>query len=414
MTKWFLPALLASAALVGMNGLTGTAVAGDFVVQAGHVVTGDGKSYPDGASVLVQSGRIAEIEAGAVNPWGAEVRSYPDAWLTPGFVEAESQGGLDRGNEQAPNTPFVSVLDGLDPLSEYFVDLLRDGVTTVFVVPGDATLIGGRGLVLKPVGRTAEEMVVKSDAGLKIALAPRRGTSRMAQFAELRRALDDARSSQGDRVVSNPDDARPDPRRAALWDLLDGKLPAVLACSEPVDVQNAAKLMDEYGLRGFLTLQGPCRPALDLIAEKRLKVLAPADLEPLERDPESGDEVRRELSRDISDAGVELVVQGNEGAAYGQRSIWYQAATVVAQGLSRDAAFRAVTIAPARLLGVDERVGSLAPGKDANLVLWTGDPLDTATWVSEVYIEGERVYERSKDRRLERLLKGIPSGRDDE
>jgi imidazolonepropionase-like amidohydrolase len=93
------------------------------------------------------------------------------------------------------------------------------------------------------------------------------------------------------------------------------------------------------------------------------------------------------------------------------RSLWYQAAVAVSQGLTRGEAFRAVSLEPAKVLGVDGRVGSLTKGKDANLVLWSGDPMDPASHVDLVWIEGEQVYDRMKDRKLVRLLEGAESSR---
>ena len=409
--------LLAALALGGATAaltVTPAGAADDaFVLQVGRIVPIEGDPF-DKASVYVAGGQVREIREGHVNPWDAAVIDRRDEWLLPGMVEAHSQGGLDRGNEQAPNTPFVSVLDGLDPLSSYYEDLLRDGVTTVFVVPGDATLIGGQGLVLKPVGRTAEEMIVRRDAGLKIALSPRSGTSRMAQFAELVAALDGARDGEASRVAGNPDAAPRSPRAEAFEALLAKRLPAVMSCNEAVDVRNALRLMDDYGLEGFLTLGAGARRAFPTIRERGVACVLPADLEPVVRNPETGREERRLLARECRDAGVPVVVQASESSPYGMRSLWYQAAVAVSQGLTRDEALRAVTLNPATVLGVDDRVGSVAAGKDANLVTWSGDPLDPMNHVVDVWVEGELVYERRADRRLQRLLEGASIGRKDE
>ncbi len=401
--------LVSAAVALAALGAGARAAGNDFVVQAGKVVGAGGKVMDGGASVLVSGGKIVEVREGIVNPWNAEVRARKEAWIVPGFVEAHSQGGLDRGNEQTPNTPFVSVLDGLDPLSDYFEDLLREGVTTVFVVPGDETLVGGQGLVLKPIGRTAEEMIVKRDAGMKIAIAPRRGASRMAQMADLRKTFDDAKRSDGDRAIDDPDKPADDPRQAALQRLLRGDVRAVFACDEPVDVENAARLMEDRGIKGFVTLSANCRRALPFLRSKGLGAVLPTELEPLERDPETLETRRVRLARECRDAGVPVVLQADEDAPYGRRSLWYQAAVAVSQGLTREEAFQAVTENPAKLLGVADRVGSLAAGKDANFAIWTGDPLDPSSWVDVTYVEGQVVYERSKDKKLARLLAGIRS-----
>jgi hypothetical protein len=195
------------------------------------------------------------------------------------------------------------VLDGIDPLNSYYADLLRDGVTTVFVVPGDATMLGGQGMVIKPFGRTAEEMIVRRDAGLKIAFSPRSGTSRMAQLAELRRALTSARGAESQEVASDPDDPTRSARQAAMSALLEGRLPAVMTCNAPVDVVNAFTIMDEFGLKGFVRLGTGGRKALPMLAERGIGVLLPDDIEPLERDAETGREERRFLAAECKAAG---------------------------------------------------------------------------------------------------------------
>jgi hypothetical protein len=254
-------------------------------------------------------------------------------------------------------------------------------------------------------------MIVRREAGLKIALAPRRGTSRMAQVAELRRTLTSARGQEAREVVDDPDDPMRSPRQQALSALLDGRLPAVLACELPVDVVNAFAVMDEFGISGFVRLGENARRALPMLAERGVPCLLPDDIEPVERDAETGREERRFLAREAKDAGVAVVIQANEASPYGMRSLWYQAAIAVSQGLTRAEALRAVSLEPARVLGVGERVGSITKGKDANLVLWSGDPMDPMSHVDRVWVEGSEVYDRAKDRRLKRLLDGVESSR---
>jgi imidazolonepropionase-like amidohydrolase len=229
----------------------------------------------------------------------------------------------------------------------------------------------------------------------------------MAQMADLRRTLTDARRADGDRAVEDPDKPADDPRQAAIARLVRGEVRAVFACDEPVDVENALKLMDERGIKGFVTVQAACHRVFALLAGKGVGAVLPNDIEPLERDPETLQSKRLRLARECRDAGLPVVLQADEDAPYGRRSLWFQAATAVSQGLTRDEAFRAITENPAKLLAVDDRVGAVAAGRDANFALWTGDPLDPASWVDEVYVEGRVVYERAKDKKLARLIAGV-------
>jgi len=113
----------------------------------------------------------------------------------------------------------------------------------------------------------------------------------------------------------------------------------------------------------------------------------------------------RVLPQIFMQAHVRLAFQ-TEPSAYGSRYLWFQAATAVKYGMPRAEALRAITLNPAQIIGLGDRVGSIEKGKDANLLLLTGDPLDVRTWVDTVLIEGEVVYERSKDERLQKLLTG--------
>ncbi|RPH49243.1 MAG: amidohydrolase, partial [Planctomycetota bacterium] len=113
--------------------------------------------------------------------------------------------------------------------------------------------------------------------------------------------------------------------------------------------------------------------------------------------------VRRFGAGALAKAGVKLAFQ-TDSLPYGTSYLWYQAAVAVKNGLSRAEALRAATLAPAEILGLGTRLGSIEKGKDANLVLLTGDPLDAQSWVDTVLIEGKVVYERSKDEKLKRVL----------
>lgn len=102
-------------------------------------------------------------------------------------------------------------------------------------------------------------------------------------------------------------------------------------------------------------------------------------------------------------AGVRFAFQ-TDVSQYGTRYLWYQAATAVKHGMKRIEALKSITVYPAQFIGIDDRFGTIAPGKEANLVFLTGDPLDAKTWVDQVMLAGEIVYEKAKDKRLKKLL----------
>ncbi len=393
-----------------------------LAVKAKHVLPVSGPPVEDGV-VLVRAGKIEAVGKVAVPPL-ARVIDAGDGWVCPGFVEAHSQVGLDRGNEMQPVVPFVSTLDSLDPSSPAMEDQLREGVTTLLVIPGNETQLGGQGILVKPKGRTVEEMLVRRAAGLKVSLDPVRGTTRAGQLAAIRKAMKEAldarqaaerRRAEGATTPGDAPEAE-DARRQALLDLLDGRLPAVVYAPLAMDVRNAFSLVDERKIRAKFVLGADAWRAADLLrarqdaagADSVLFALDPV-LEVLDRDEDTDEETVREVAGILHRAGVRFALTSDE-SPWPSRYLWYQAATAVRQGVPREDALKAVTLYPARFLGAEDRVGSLEKGKDANLLLLTGDPLSASTWVDRVVLEGEVVYDRKDDRKLKRLVEGEKGG----
>jgi len=389
-----------------------------LAIRARRILPVSGPPIEDGV-VLVRGGKIEAVGKVEVPPL-ARVIDAGEGWVCPGFVEAHSQVGLDRGNEQQPVVPFVSTLDSLDPSAPAMEDQLREGVTTLLIIPGNETQIGGQGILVKPKGRTVEEMLVRRAAGLKISLDPVRNTTRAGQIAAVRKAMkeaEDAREAADRRRAEGAAGAGdvPDPedgRRQALLDLLDGRLPAVIYAPLAMDVRNAFALADERKVRARFVLGPDAWRAADLLrarqdaagADAVLYALDPV-LETVDRDDDTDEETVREVAGILRTAGVRFALTSDEGA-WPSRYLWYQAATAVRQGVPRDEALASITLRPARFLGVADRVGSIEKGKDANLLLLTGDPLAAGTWVDRVILEGEVAYDRKDDRKLKRLVEG--------
>ena len=165
---------------------------GKLVIEAGTVVTLTGETIEKGKIVIVD-GRIPAIGADVDAPWDAEHLDASDRVAYPGFVEAITSGGMDRPNENVDVAPFLDVRDSIDPVNAYFEDALRSGVTTLNIQQGPLCVVGARGHVVKPVGRTVEEMSIKPRAGVVLSAAPKRGKSRATQAQALRGAFGDLR-----------------------------------------------------------------------------------------------------------------------------------------------------------------------------------------------------------------------------
>lgn len=351
----------------------------------------------DSATIIIRGGRIEAVGKDLEIPWDAKVLDGTRKVVIPGLVEAHSARGTDRPNERIASVPFVSTFDAINPVDPYFEDALRQGIATIAVMPGNDTMIGGQGCVVRPTGVTAESMMIAKNVAMKISLKPRAGVSRMAHVAALRKELRDAAEAGKDKK------GEPDPRREPMSRLLKGLLPAFVYCPTASDVHRALELADSFGFKPKLVLGRDGWKAAAEIAKKGVEVILDPELEYWETDEERHDEVRRFGAEGIAKAGLKYAFQTDAGL-HGSSYLWFQAATAVRNGLSRTEALRAITLAPAEILGLGARLGSIEKGKDGTLVVLSGDPLDAQSWVETVLIEGKIVYERAKDEKLKRVL----------
>ncbi|MHC4439270.1 MAG: amidohydrolase family protein, partial [Planctomycetota bacterium] len=159
-----------------------------LAVEASRIITIAGKDIKNGV-ILIEDGTIKAVGEDVEVPWDAFVIEAKNQVVMPGFVMAHTSSGLDRANENMPEVPFISTFDSIDPISTFFEDSLRDGVIAMLVLPGNNTLLGGTGTIVKPYGLTVESMLVKRYTGLKISLLPSRNTSRMGHMQRFRRYM---------------------------------------------------------------------------------------------------------------------------------------------------------------------------------------------------------------------------------
>jgi imidazolonepropionase-like amidohydrolase len=438
---------------------TGASAQEQLAIKGGRIVS-IAQPPIEGGVLLIRDGKIQSVGQDLIIPSDYRVIEATGKVILPGFIEAHSSRGMDQANERNNNVPFLSVVDAIDPGQEYFEDCRRNGVTTVAIVPGEATMIGGQAAIIKTAGTYVEQMIVKRQAGIKISLQPAATRSRMSHLASLRKELDAARDALQDernkakvagaeqkpatpRSRSNGDQNadvpfQPEPpagdnpdaapggadvpvRREALVRLLKGEMPAFIYCEAAMDVLQAVKLTREYKLKTILVLGHNCYKAAKEVAACGLPVILDPTLVFWESDPRTGEDRKIILPKVYREAGVPVTFQvtGIAGgifsrgpelpAVLGTNYLWYQAATAVKYGTPVPEALEAITLRPAKVLGADKMVGSIEPGKDADLVILTGDPLKISTWVETTIVRGQVVYERDKDRRLHHLLQISPS-----
>ena len=381
-----------------------------LAVEAGRIITIAGKDIKNGV-ILIEDGTIKAVGTDVEIPWDAFVIEAKDKVVMPGFVIAHTSSGLDRANENMPEVPFISTFDSIDPISTFFEDSLRDGVVAMLVLPGNNTLLGGTGTLVKPYGRTVEAMLIKRYTGLKISLQPSRNTSRMGHMQRFRRYVSDLKDylkEYEQRKTDAEEEKKPfdeeiDVTKQSMVDLLNKKLTAFIYCNRAADVPKAIEIQKTHGLKSVLVLGTDCYKAAGLIARSKLPVILDSQLIVWETNEQTNEEEMKVIPMIFHKAGVKFAFQ-TDTSQYGRRYLWYQAATAVKHGMKRTEALKSITLYPAQFIGVDNRLGSIQAGKEATLIFLTGDPLDAQSWVDQVMISGEIVYERAKDERLKKLL----------
>jgi imidazolonepropionase-like amidohydrolase len=427
--------------------LAPAATAQKTAIKAGRIITRAGADIENGV-IVMDGGRITAIGAAddVKVPWDATVIDGQDMTAFPGFVEAYSYRGMDRPNENVDVAPFLNVRDSIDPVSFYFEDSLRWGVTTINIQQGQQCVIGGQGLVVKPHGMTVEQMLVKNNAGIVLSATPKSNKSSATQAQELRKAFEELRryleglvrekKDGGDAARRealfqgvDPEEldkdgvamsgaawtvegldlvprAEVDEKQAPLLRLVEGQVPAFFICYRPMDVHRALEIARDNGFlaRTTLVLGASCWKAADVIAEAGVPVVLSSSLIHTERDPITGEETDTFVPGVFQAKGVRYALSSSNSST---ESLWYQAAMSVGHGLTRDQALDAVTTTPAEILGLGKRVGTLEKGKDGNVLLFAGDPLSVTSFVEHVVIEGRPVYDRSKDVRMKHLLEGV-------
>lgn len=392
-------------------------------VKAGRVITMAGAeldrtSHPNGVTILIEDGKIKQIGADVQVPWNAKSIDASDKVVMPTYVLAHSAGGMRGGNENLANTPYLTVQDAVDPASRFFQECLRNGIATIHVIPGNRTVIGGQGMICKPYGQTVEDIAVRSKSGLKLSLYAERGAG-LAQVRRLQRALDEVRDHLADferrkkefeaeKAAGATDkkefDGKIDVTKQPAVDLLQGKNRAWLYVPDAAMVPEAKRLLQEFGFDAVLVLGNAAAKAAAQLQGLKHAVVLDGELESWERDEVTGKQKRVCLGAELYKRGIPFALDVSTGASGAERYPWWQMATLMRHGVDRGTALRAFTTIPAKVLGLDKEVGALAEGYRANLQILTGDPLDATSWVDALIVDGELVYERSKDPRLQYLF----------
>ena len=369
----------------------------------------------DNATVVFVDGKITAVGAKLAPPPGARVIDGKGKWVTPGLINAATRLGLVEVGAVAATSDGTArgehgvaaafrAWEGLNANSVLWAPAAAEGVTSVVTLPG-GRFISGQAAVVDTAGAPRPGQVRRAPAAMVANLgAPAAGDmqARGEMLMRFRELLDDARD-----YASRKADFERAATRAyavgrlhleALQPVLGGQLPLVVAADRAGDIENALEAAREYQLRLVILGGAEAWQVADRLAAAKVPVLTTG----LDNIPSSFATLgaRQENAALLRKAGVTVIVIADEGETFNVRNIRQHAGNAVAYGLSWDDALRAVTLAPAEVFGVGDAVGSLAPGKDANLVVWDGDPFEFATRAELVFVRGTETVTRSRQDEL--------------
>jgi len=381
----------------------------------GTVMTITQGTIKDGV-ILIEDKKIQAVGKDIPVPENCEIIDAHGGVVTPGLIdchthistfgEIRTMPGLQvDGNEGSdPVTPHVRAMDAIYPEDPAIAKTRSAGFTTVYTGPGSANVIGGTGIAMKLRGHTAEEMVIPGTEAMKFALGenPKRfygldrkmaPWTRMGTAAVLREALYKAKNyaDQLEKAKTDPEAApKPDFKLDALVKVVRGEQRVRIHCHRADDIVTAIRIGKEYNLDFTLEHATEGYLVKDVIAENNLYcVVGPLLLDPLKQEVWG---LKLETAGILTEAGIKVCLTADTSG----NTAWLpvEAGLLTRRGLSEEDAMKGLTIYPAEVLKLDDRMGSIEPGKDADLAIFDGNPLSSLTLCQMTIIDGEVEYKR--------------------
>jgi imidazolonepropionase-like amidohydrolase len=379
-------------------------------------------------TVIVRDGVIVGVGANLPVPPGATTIDATGKWVTPGLINAGTQLGLieieavsDSKDDSPKGTNGIaasfSVVDGLNPRSVLWQPARNDGVTSVVDLPTGGLIAGQAAFVDLARGVPASEMVLESPAAMvaEVGNAQQAGFNARGEVTgRLRELFADVQAFERNRAQYERAQERTlsasHADLEALVPVLDGKLPLVVLADRASDILDAVSLGKRFKIKIMIAGGAEAWVVADALAAAHVPVLTgtlaniPSSFAALDS--------RQDNVALLRKAGVPVLLIGNSGeedaVPFNVRNIRQDAGTAVAYGLTWDEALRAITLTPAEVFGLADRVGSLRPGREANIVVWTGDPFEFSTRAETVLIRGKPVLAPSRQDLLVERYRHLP------
>lgn len=387
-----------------------------YVIKNARILTVTNGSLERGM-IFIQDGKIERVGQQIDIPMDdVRVIDAEGMWVTPGLIDSHSHlglgpsGGITEDNEMSdPCTPHLRIIDsihpeGMEPHKGSFKDAVAQGVTTIIARPGSGNVIGGQSAALKLFGKTVDEMILVFPADMKMAMG-RKGyyaskgqlpMTKMGTAYVVRKAMMDA-ADYRDTLLSyektkekKPDTPRPkrDLKNEAMLKVLNGEIPVHIHATAVDDIMTAVRLADEFNFfKLSLAHAEESFKVADELAKRDIVVVVGPMMITFD---DKGNLIN--IADFLVKNGVEVNIMTDADVVQ-QEFLRFQACIAVKYGMDPLEALKAITINPAKLIGMEDRIGSLEPGKDADLVLFDGDPFDIQSSVRKVFINGHIVYD---------------------
>jgi imidazolonepropionase-like amidohydrolase len=414
-----------------VSALLAAIVAG--VANAQTIAITGGKVYPvsgpviENGTVIISNGKISAVGANVPIPAGAQRIDATGKVVTPGFVNSSTQLGVQE-IAAVNNTVDVSargkdniaaaftVWEGLNPNSVLLAPARKDGITSFVIVPTGG-LVAGQAALVDVVPGTTTDMIIRAPVAMVAEIGDPQSagvTSRGELIVKLRELLEDTKYFQAHRDAF--DRAQTRPFAASRLDLqamipvVEGRLPLLVTVDRESDIDATMRLARDYNIKLMIGGGAEAWMMADKLAAARVPVLTgamnniPAGFAALGQ--------RQENAALLRKAGVAVALIGNAGGgdeeAFNVRNLKQEAGNAVAYGMTWDDALRAVTLAPAEFFGVADRVGSLQPGREGNVVVWSGDPFEFTTRAERVFVRGREYNEKTRQDLLIERYRNLP------
>lgn len=369
-----------------------------------------GKSYENGC-VLIDNGKIVEVGENINVDNNVKVIDAKKGWIMPGIIDAhchigiyeQDMGfeGLDVNEATDPVTPELRAIDAINPMDTAFNDAVMGGVTTVMTGPGSANVIGGQFVAMKTSGISVDDMIILEPAAIKVAFGenPKRvyrdrkkaPTTRMATAAILRETLTKAKSYKlkKEKAIIERKDFEENFKMEALIPVIDKKIPIKAHCHRADDILTAIRIAKEFDVEITLDHCTEGHLIADYVkASGRAAIVGPTltDRSKIELKNKSF-----KTPAILHEKGVKVAIMTDHPVI----PIQYLpicAGLAAKEGLGIEEALRAITINAAEICGISNRVGSIEKGKDADIAIFDGNPLEVFTNTIYTIINGEIVY----------------------